>query len=292
MSAPDLPADGDDVEALLALNHWLARRDAEARVRWMLEHVPGAHALSSSFGAQAAVSLHLLASHAPDIPVILIDTGYLFPETYQFVDTLSERLALNLKVYRPSIGRAWAEARYGKLWEQGIEGLDRYNRIRKVEPMQRALAELGVQGWFAGLRRSQSRSRRAIDFVEWRPDPSTASKGGGRASDGSSRPVRQGVSDGGGSGHAPDPPIRRSTGKAILRNPGMGRWKLHPIADWSDRDVGRYLQRHGLPYHPLWEQGYISIGDTHTTQRWEPGMDAEDTRFFGLKRECGLHELP
>jgi phosphoadenosine phosphosulfate reductase len=245
VSAPVLPADGDDAEALLALNHWLAGRDAETRVRWMLEHVPGAHALSSSFGAQAAVSLHLLASRAPDIPVILIDTGYLFPETYQFVDTLSERLALNLKVYRPIIGRAWAEARYGKLWEQGIEGLDRYNRIRKVEPMQRALTELGVQGWFAGLRRSQSRSRRAIDFVEWR-----------------------------------------------LGSSGAARWKLHPIADWSDRDVGRYLQQHGLPYHPLWEQGYISIGDTHTTQRWEPGMDAEDTRFFGLKRECGLHELP
>lgn len=240
MSAPVLPADGHDAEALLALNHWLAQRDAETRVRWMLAHVPGAHALSSSFGAQAAVSLHLLASQAPHIPVILIDTGYLFPETYQFVDELSERLSLNLKVYRPAIGRAWAEARYGKLWEQGIEGLDRYNRLRKVEPMQRALAELGVRGWFAGLRRNQSRSRRAIDFVEWK----------------------------------------------------QGRWKLHPIADWSDRDVGRYLQRHALPYHPLLEQGYVSIGDTHTTQRWEPGMDAEDTRFFGLKRECGLHEMP
>ena len=55
--------------------------------------------------------------------------------------------------------------------------------------------------------------------------------------------------------------------------------------------MGLYLQRHGLPYHPLWEQGYVSIGDTHTTRRWEPGMDAEDTRFFGLKRECGLHGL-
>ncbi|MBD8898285.1 phosphoadenylyl-sulfate reductase [Rhodanobacter sp. DHG33] len=239
MSAPQLPADGHDAEALRALNDWLGGQDAEARVRWMLKHVPGGHALSSSFGAQAAVSLHLLSSQEPDIPVILIDTGYLFPETYQFVDTLSERLSLNLKVYRPAIGRAWAEARYGKLWEQGIEGLDRYNRIRKVEPMQRALTELGVQGWFAGLRRGQSRSRRTIDFVEWRQD----------------------------------------------------RWKLHPIADWTDRDVGRYLQKHSLPYHPLWEQGYISIGDTHTTQRWEPGMDAEDTRFFGLKRECGLHEM-
>ena len=69
------------------------------------------------------------------------------------------------------------------------------------------------------------------------------------------------------------------------------RYKVSPIADWTDRDVWQYLKKHDLPYHPLWEQGYVSIGDTHTTRRWEPGMDAEDTRFFGLKRECGLHEL-
>lgn len=292
MNAPRLPVDGHDVAALRRLNDWLAGQAAEVRVRWMLDHVPGAHALSSSFGAQAAVSLHLLASQAPTIPVILIDTGYLFPETYRFVDTLSARLALNLKVYRPTIDRAWAEARYGKLWEQGLEGIERYNHLRKVEPMQRALAELEVHGWFAGLRRSQSRSRRAVDFVQWRPSPSAETHGGERVMDGSSRPARAGALDGGESGHVPDAPIGSGAGKAPLRNSGAGRWKLHPIADWSDRDVGRYLKRHGLPYHPLWEQGYVSIGDTHTTRRWEPGMDAEDTRFFGLKRECGLHELP
>jgi hypothetical protein len=46
----------------------------------------------------------------------------------------------------------------------------------------------------------------------------------------------------------------------------------------------------GLKYHPLWDEGYLSVGDTHTTRKWEPGMAEEDTRFFGLKRECGLHE--
>ncbi len=39
--------------------------------------------------------------------------------------------------------------------------------------------------------------------------------------------------------------------------------------------------RHDLPYHPLWNEGYVSIGDVHTTRRWEPGMREEDTRFFG-----------
>jgi phosphoadenosine phosphosulfate reductase len=52
------------------------------------------------------------------------------------------------------------------------------------------------------------------------------------------------------------------------------------------------LTKHGLPYHPLWEKGYVSIGDTHTTRPLSAGMTEEETRFFGLKRECGLHETP
>lgn len=226
-------------QALAEVNARLARLDAEARVAWALEHVPGEHVLSSSFGAQAAVSLHMVTRQRAWIPVVLIDTGYLFPETYRFVDELSERLSLNLKVYHATRSPAWMEARHGRLWEQGIDGLDQYNRLRKVEPMQRALAELGAAGWFAGLRRSQASTRAAVEFAEHR----------------------------------------------------NGRWKFHPLADWSDRDVGRYLARHGLPYHPLWEQGYTSIGDVHTSHRWEPGMDPDDTRFFGLKRECGLHSI-
>ena len=68
-----------------------------------------------------------------------------------------------------------------------------------------------------------------------------------------------------------------------------GRWKLHPLADWSDRDLGQYLARHDLPFHPLWDPGYASIGDVHTTRPWQPGMRDEDSRFFCLRRECGLH---
>jgi phosphoadenosine phosphosulfate reductase len=64
---------------------------------------------------------------------------------------------------------------------------------------------------------------------------------------------------------------------------------MHPIADWSDRDVYAYLSRHKLPYHPLWARGYVSIGDTHSTVPLGFGMREEDTRFGGVKRECGLH---
>ena len=238
MSAlPDPVAAAESPRALADVNRWLANRTAAQRVEWALQTLAGTHALSSSFGAQAAVSLHLVASLAPDAPVILIDTGYLFPETYRFVDELTERLRLNLKVYQPDVDSAWSKAQVERLAERGADGIAQYNRAHKIEPMQRALAELGVNTWIAGIRRSQSARREGIDFLELRD----------------------------------------------------GRWKLHPLADWSDRDIGRYLAQHGLPYHPLWQQGYVSIGDVPTTRRWEPGLREEDLRFFGLKRECGLH---
>ena len=224
--------------ALAETNAQLEKLSAEERVRWALEHLPGEFVLSSSFGIQAAVCLHLVTRERPDIPVILTDTGYLFPETYRFIDELTEKLNLNLKIYRAAQSPAWQEARYGKLWEQGVEGIEKYNDINKVEPMNRALQELNAGTWFAGLRREQSGSRANLPVVG----------------------VQRGV------------------------------FKILPIIDWDNRTVYQYLQKYGLKYHPLWDEGYLSVGDTHTTRKWEPGMAEEETRFFGLKRECGLHE--
>ncbi|WP_233986073.1 phosphoadenylyl-sulfate reductase [Pectobacterium versatile] len=223
---------------LAAVNSQLESLSAQERVSWALENLPGDYVLSSSFGIQAAVSLHLVTQQRPDIPVILTDTGYLFPETYQFIDALTEQLKLNLQVYRATESPAWQEARYGKLWEQGVEGIERYNLLNKVEPMNRALSELKAKTWFAGLRREQSGSRGELPVL------------------------------------------------AIQR----GVFKFLPIIDWDNRTVYQYLKENGLSYHPLWDQGYLSVGDTHTTRKWEPGMSEEETRFFGLKRECGLHE--
>lgn len=97
--------------------------------------------------------------------MVLVDTGYLFPETYQFIDELSERLALNLHIYRAEHSAAWQEARYGKLWEQGLEGIERYNWLNKVEPMQRALRDPG---------RSGLDFRTAAPAVEKPPEPRRA----------------------------------------------------------------------------------------------------------------------
>jgi phosphoadenosine phosphosulfate reductase len=222
-----------------AVNPCLERMDAPERVRWAQDFLPAHHVLSSSFGAQSAVMLHLLSTINPRIPVILIDTGYLFPETYRFADELVQRLGLDLRVYRAEFSPAWQEARYGKLWENGVEGIRRYNRMNKVEPMERALRELQAGTWFSGLRRSQSDTRQ-------------------------------------------NTPVLQASGDVV---------KVYPIADWTNRDLHRYLRAHDLPYHPLWDEGYVSIGDTHTSRPLTAGMSEQETRFFGLLRECGLHDM-
>jgi len=211
---------------------------AEERVRWALERFKPEIMLSTSFGVQAAVLLHMVTQQWPDIPVVMVDTRYLFPETYRFADYLTERLKLNLKVYRADLSAAWLEARHGKLWEKGVEGIEEYNRINKVEPMQRAIRDLGAKGWLTGLRRQQAKSRQHVGVLQLQKD--------------------------------------------VV--------KIQPIIDWTDRMVWQYLKKHDLPYHPLWEQGYVSIGDVHTTRPLTADMtNEEQTRFFGLKRECGLH---
>ena len=216
----------------------LEQASASERLAWASKQFGARLVLSSSFGAQAAVMLHLAAQTRADIPVIFVDTGYLFPETYEFAENLAKQLEVNLIVYRSKRSPAWQESIDGKRWEQGVEGIEAYNQENKVEPMNRALDELNAAAWLAGLRRQQSASREKLPVL------------------------------------------------ALAK----GRVKVHPIIDWTDKNVHDYLKANDLPYHPLWEQGYISIGDIHTTRKLEDGMSEEETRFFGLKRECGLHE--
>ena len=70
-------------------------------MRWALREEGDSVVLSTSFGIQSAVMLHLVSTEIPDIPVVFIDTGYLFPETHRFAEELTERLQINLKTYHP-----------------------------------------------------------------------------------------------------------------------------------------------------------------------------------------------
>jgi phosphoadenosine phosphosulfate reductase len=66
--------------------------------------------------------------------------------------------------------------------------------------------------------------------------------------------------------------------------------KVNPIADWTSKQVWRYLHEHGVPYNSLHDQNYPSIGCTHCTRAVRPGEDARAGRWPGTaKTECGLH---
>jgi phosphoadenosine phosphosulfate reductase len=131
------------------------------------------------------------------------------------------------------------EALYGKLWElDDVEAFNRYDYIRKVEPMQRALRDLKATAWLAGLRSKQTDHRKTLDVVGIQGD----------------------------------------------------RYKVLPILDWHSRDIYNYLTEFDLPYHPFFERGYTSVGDWHSSRPVTADDEHErNTRFRGLKQECGLH---
>src|SRR5258708_11897464 len=84
---------------LAELNRAIEHLSAAQRVERALELLPGEHVLTSSFGAQSAVMLPLVNTVIPRVPVLLLDTGYLFKETYSFIDEWAERLKIKLKVF-------------------------------------------------------------------------------------------------------------------------------------------------------------------------------------------------
>ena len=218
-------------------NQSLEKQSPIARVEWAMENLPGEFVLSSSFGIQSAVMLHLLTQVDSNIPVLITDTGHLFPETYRFIEQLTERLKLNLHVYQAKESAAWQQAKYGEEWAISDDTLKAYNRRNKVEPLERGLSDLNANTWFSGVRRQQSAHREGLSVV------------------------------------------------STLR----GRYKVHPIIDWTNKDVHEYLTKHNLPYHPLWDEGYVSVGDVHSTRPLTLGMSEEETRFGIGQRECGLH---
>jgi len=195
--------------------------------------------MSTSFGIQSAALLHLVKDVVPGLPILWVDTGYLPEETYRFAEDLTNRLSLNLHISSAAISPARMEAIHGRLWEDGnVDSLNRYDEIRKVEPMKRGLDELGASGWIAGLRSEQTDHRKTLPVIgeQW------------------------------------------------------GRTKYLPILDWSSRDLHQYLTANDLPYHPLFYEGFATVGDWHTSRAMVTGDKNErETRFLGLKQECGIH---
>ena len=234
-----LPPDrfGVPVDQARALEQ-LEAADPLERVRWAYDCFGDGFALTTSFGIQSAVMLHLISQVSRTIPVIWVDTGYLHPETYRYAAELTERFGLNLQVAQADLSPARMEALHGRLWETGsVDDLTTYHRLRKVEPLEAAMKRLAVGCWASGVRGSQTDHRRGMALLDG---------------------VRQ-------------------------------RWSLRPLLTWTQRDVYYYMEANNLPQHPLFAQGYSTVGDLHSSAPDDGQASGRATRFGGLKQECGIH---
>ena len=187
------------------------------------EHHPRLY-VACSFQKEASVILDMLLAIEPAARVFTLDTGVLFPETYETWRRIEQRYGIEIDVYSGE----WIDG----LWQRDP---DDCCGMRKVDPLERALTE--VDAWITGLRRDQS-------------------------------------------------PARAGTPKLGPDDGHPGKLKCAPLADWSEKDVWRYIASRDVPYHPLHDRGYASIGCTHCTS---PG-GGRDGRWAGTdKIECGLH---
>lgn len=154
---------------LPALNAGFEKQSASQIIAWAVERFGSDLVMTSSFGDQAAVLIHLATRLKSDLKVIFVDTGYLFPETHQFMEQLRRRLDLNVWTYRTRhdpITYLHQTAEDNPTWRKDIAACCRAN---KNEPMERAMHELKPKAWLRGIRRSQAQTRQSASFVEWSP---------------------------------------------------------------------------------------------------------------------------
>lgn len=225
--------------------------EPERILTWAVRLFKGRIVLTCSFGGGGIVLAHMLSRRHPDVPVLFLDTGFHFQETLQFKERFAKQFGLNVMTIRPRLTVEEQTARFGP--DLFARRPDACCNMRKVEPLAAALLEKQVDAWVSALRRDQSPTRQDVKMGEW---------------------------------HTIDAPKERSdlTGSRLVL-------KIHPLANWTRADVERYIAQHELPYHPLLDQGYTSIGCAPCTVPVNPlTADERAGRWAGTtKVECGLH---
>jgi phosphoadenosine phosphosulfate reductase len=209
---------------------------AEEALRWAYQQFGDRMCLTCSWQRQSSVLVHMVFGELGlDIPVVELDTQLFFKETYETRDRLVERYGLRLE--RPDVITVAQQAiqEGPNLWESNP---DRCCHIRKVEPLERALAP--YDAWITGIRREQALTRADAKRVEW--------------------------------------------------SERYGVWKIHPLADWDERLVWGYIQVNEIPFNPLHDAGYRSIGCMPCTRPTAPDEEERAGRWAGSdKLECGIH---
>jgi phosophoadenylyl-sulfate reductase (thioredoxin)/thioredoxin-dependent adenylylsulfate APS reductase len=206
------------------------------------DRFPGKVVFSTSFGVEDQVITHFIFSNNLPIKVFTLETGRLFPETYYVWNRTLETYQKQIEAYFPDTGaveRLISEKGPSSFYES-VENRKECCRIRKIEPLQRALE--GAECWITGIRAEQSNNRQGMSAVEW------------------------------------------DAGNQLI--------KFHPIYDWTLGAVWDYVKAHHIPYNPLHDKGFPSIGCAPCTRAVREGEDFRAGRWWWedqSKKECGLH---
>jgi len=205
-------------------------------LRWASDRFGPRLTFATGFGAEGCVLIDLIGQHGLAIDVFTLDTGLLFPETYELWQRLGERYGLTIRGVRPKLTVDEQAAAHGsELWERQP---DQCCQMRKVSPL---VAELSAfDAWLTGIRRDQTAARTHALAIEW--------------------------------------------------DEKYGLSKVNPLIRWTKKDVWAYLLKHEVPYNPLHNHGYPSIGCLPCTSRVAENEDDRAGRWRGIaKSECGLH---
>jgi phosphoadenosine phosphosulfate reductase len=234
--------DKGKIKLIEELNTRLDGKTAAEIIAFVASEFPGRVGLSTSLGLEDQVLTRLVSLHAPSMFIFTLDTGRLFPETYDLLDITSKRYKVTIETFFPdhtSVEKMVNEKGINLFYES-VENRKLCCHIRKIEPLRRALANVDV--WFSGLRREQS--------------------------------------------------ITRSEARLVDLDKKNGKIKINPLIDWSLEDVWQEIKAHNIPYNPLHDKGFPSIGCLPCTRAIEPGEDIRAGRWWWEHpehKECGLH---
>lgn len=149
------------------LNEVLQSRSALEVLDYMFNSFNGKVAFSTSLGVEDQVITHMLQAISKEAYIFTLDTGRLFPETYDLLDVTNKKYDLNIKVFFPDANKVqeMVNAKGINLFYESVENRQLCCFVRKLEPLKRAFE--GVDAWVCGLRKGQSPTRQNMKVVEW-----------------------------------------------------------------------------------------------------------------------------
>ena len=149
---------------LQAINQALRNKTPEQIIQWALS-LEKKTIVTTSFGYNSAVSLHMLSQIDQSIPVVWVDSGYNVKDAYLVAERLIDDLNLNMHIYNPLISAERRNAIMGGIPTIDDEHFDEFTRQVKLEPFSRALRELQPEIWITGIQKNETQFRQNLDIV-------------------------------------------------------------------------------------------------------------------------------